>query len=115
MTAIWRGPEDADRLAASGMNRIHLEHVSDIVRCLRVVGAVNRQGDRVVVYRDIRLPVSPGYPGAGTAATGEQVHHQFLFEWQAHAWLTVDEFGQFLFCGHRSSLPVYCGFVGKWE
>ena len=93
------------RVAAGGMDRIHLEHVRNVVRRLRVVGAVNRQGDRVVVYRDIRLPVRPGYPGAGTAAAGEQVNHQFLFEWQSHAWLAVDELGQFLLSGHRRSSP----------
>ncbi|MNN02636.1 hypothetical protein D3C81_1153030 [compost metagenome] len=106
VAAVGRGPEDSDRLAAGGVDRIHLKHVGDIVCSLRVVGAVNRQRDRVVVYRDIRLPVRPGNPGAGATSAGEQVHHQFLFEWQAHAWLTVNELGQFLLSGHRGSSPA---------
>lgn len=45
MPAIRRGPENANRLAAGGMDRIRLEYVHNVVRRLRVVGAVNRQGD----------------------------------------------------------------------
>ncbi|WP_223531538.1 MULTISPECIES: hypothetical protein [unclassified Pseudomonas] len=39
--------------------------------------------------------------GAGTAATGEQVNFQFFFEWQAHAWLSMEENGFLLLYGHR--------------
>ncbi|MNG32838.1 hypothetical protein D3C84_1189430 [compost metagenome] len=78
------------------MDRVHLEHVRYIVRCLRVVGAVHGQGDWVVVYGHVRLTVRPGDAGAGATAAGEQVHHQLFLEGQAHAWLAMDELRFFL-------------------
>ncbi|WP_256588278.1 MULTISPECIES: hypothetical protein [unclassified Pseudomonas] len=105
VVAVGRSPEHTDRLAARGVDRVNLEHIGNIVRCLRVVGAVHRQRDRVVVYRDIWFPVCPGNPGAGATAAGEQVHHQLFLKWQAHAWLAVDELGFLLLCGHRESSP----------
>ncbi|CAI8807407.1 hypothetical protein EMIT0P74_10208 [Pseudomonas sp. IT-P74] len=112
VAAVRRGPENTDRLTTSGAYRIDLEHVRDIVGGQWVVGAVHGQGDRVVVYSDIWLPICPGNPGAGATTTGEQVHHQLFLKWQAHAWLAVDELGFLLLCGHRGSLGgIVFGFA----
>ena len=106
MAAIRRGPENADRLPSSCQYRINLEHVSNIMLGAWVIGAVHRQGDLVMVYRNIWLAVRPGNAGTRATATRKQVDHQFFLEGQAHAWLAMDELGFLLLCGHRGSLPV---------
>src|SRR5450830_29774 len=106
VAAVRRGPENADWLPAGGQHRINLEHICNVVGGLGVIGAVYGQGNWVVVYRHVGLPVCPGNAGARAAAAGKQVHHQFFLERQAHAWLAMDEMVFLLLCGHRGTSPV---------
>jgi len=115
VAAVGGGPEDSDWLAAGSQYRVNFEHIGDVVCCIRVVGPMHSQGDRVVVHRDIWLPVCPGNAGARTTAAGEQIHHQFFLEGQAHAWLAMDELGFLLLCGHKGSSPgIFAGQTSRW-
>jgi hypothetical protein len=50
-----------------------------------MIGAMHRDRDCIMVHRHIRFAVGARYAGAGAAAAGEQVHHQFMAAIVGHA------------------------------
>ncbi|MNN77582.1 hypothetical protein D3C81_1940590 [compost metagenome] len=82
VAAVWRRPQDADRLTFGCKDGVDLEHIGNIVLGVLVICAVHGQGDGVVVYRNVRLTIRLGDAAAGAAATGEEINHQLLFEGQ---------------------------------
>lgn len=61
-----------------------------------MVGPVDGECDRVVVYGHVRFAVGAGNTGTCAATAGEKINNQFFLEREAHG-------RRGLKCGHRYS------------
>ena len=79
MLAVGRSPQQAHGLAIGDGEGVYLENVAAVVAGLRVVGGVQADGFAVVVHGHVNVAANGLLnAGAGAAATGKQIHHQFV-------------------------------------